>query len=64
MTIYCRDGNVRSNVTRVQHCVTPGTLSTLVKARLEIHTIAFVSALISSLMSSNKLSKRVSSSGI
>jgi hypothetical protein len=43
--------------TRVQRCVTPGTLSTRVNERLEIHKIAFASALISSLMSSNRLSK-------
>jgi hypothetical protein len=39
MTIYYTDDNARSNVTRVQRCVTPGTLSTRVNARLEIHKI-------------------------
>jgi hypothetical protein len=43
--------------TRVQRCVKPGTLSMRVNARLEIHKTAFASALISSLMSSNRLSK-------
>jgi hypothetical protein len=57
MTIYCTDGNARLNVMRVQRCVTPGTLTTRVNARLEIYKIAFASALISSLMSSNRLSK-------
>jgi hypothetical protein len=63
MTIYCTDGNARSNVTRVQRCVTQGTLSTRVNARLEFSSgemqyfILFASALIASLMSSNRLSK-------
>jgi hypothetical protein len=67
MTIYCTDGNARSNVTRVQRCVTPGTLSTRVNARLEVrmsfssgemkYLITFASALISSLMSSTGYQK-------
>jgi hypothetical protein len=57
MTIYCTDGNARSNVTRVQSCVKPGTLSMRVNARLDTHKIAFASAVISSLMTSNRLSK-------
>jgi hypothetical protein len=34
MIIYCTDGNAGSNVRHVQRCVTPGTLSMHVNARL------------------------------